>query len=103
MISEYIELEHGIQDGAKELAKRLATELHESESSQGFGFGLPSYCGATRLAHGWFPSWAECYSSMIGELLAQLRNKGGRFTTLCALGEEMRIKYVHHNDCIYFV
>jgi len=40
---------------------------------------------------------------MIGELLAQLRNKGGRFTTLCALGEEMRIKYVHHNDCIYFV
>src|ERR1700761_869152 len=41
MISEYIELEHGIQDSAKELATRLATELHESESSQGFGFGLP--------------------------------------------------------------
>ena len=88
-ISEYKDIAPLSDTAAVLLAKRLATELHQKKSDEGFGFGIPTYCGATKLANGWFPTWAECYSSMIGDLLGQLEKKGG-YHNLCRRGQQVR-------------
>lgn len=88
-LSEYKDLTHLTNDAAQVLGKRLATELHMYKSTNGFGFDVPTYCGATRLKNGWFETWEQCYSSMIGDLLTQLARKGG-FSHLCSQGEELR-------------
>ncbi|KAJ7170071.1 fructosamine kinase PKL/CAK/FruK [Mycena filopes] len=89
MITEYKDLTPLSPAAASRLGERLATELHRHKSLNGFGFGVPTYCGATRLQNGWFESWAECFSAMIADLLSQLVKKG-RFASLCAKGENVR-------------
>ncbi|KAG2367745.1 Fructosamine/Ketosamine-3-kinase [Suillus spraguei] len=77
----------------KELGMRLATELHVYKSTMGFGFHVPTFCGATRQDNGWHQTWEECYSAMIGSLLAKLRDKS-RFSELCTQGEQVRSKVI---------
>jgi fructosamine-3-kinase len=89
MISEHLDLVSLRSTRADELAIRLAS-LHQNGSTDRFGFEIPSYCGATRISHGWFETWEACYSSMIGELLAQLRIKDACYVDLCKMGEEVR-------------
>jgi fructosamine-3-kinase len=89
LITEYKELASLTDTAAKRLAQRLASELHQYKGLNGFGFQVPTYCGATRLENGWFDSWEECFSGLIGDLLAQLTKKGG-YASLCAKGEEIR-------------
>lgn len=88
-LSEYKDMGPLSSEAAKVLGKRLATELHTKKSSEGFGFGVPTYCGATRLENGWFKTWEECYSAMIEDLLTQLKNKRG-YGDLINKAEEVR-------------
>lgn len=90
-LSEYKDFGPLTSKSADILAKRMATEVHAHKSGQGFGFGVPTYCGATRQDNGWYPSWEECYSEMIGALLSKLKNKG-RFSDLCSKGDEVRAR-----------
>ena len=88
-ISEYKHLSRLTEGAGKVLAKRLATELHDHQSAEGFGFHVPTHCGATRLRNGWYPSWEQCFSTMIGDLLDQLANRKS-CAELCSLGSEVR-------------
>ena len=88
-VSEYKDLGRIDDETGKVLAKRLATELHTHQSAQGFGFHVPTYCGATRLKNGWFQSWEKCFSTMIGDLLSELANRR-YYGELCSRGEEIR-------------
>ncbi|KZP25431.1 Ketosamine-3-kinase [Athelia psychrophila] len=88
-LSEYKELGRLTGAGADVLAKRLATELHAFKSDAGFGFAVPTFCGATRQDNGWYETWAEFYSELISGLLSKLKRKGS-FSELVAKGEEMR-------------
>ena len=92
MISEYKHLSRLDADATRKLARRLAQELHSSTSSEGFGFHVPTFCGPTRLANGWYPTWEECYSAMIGDLLTKLA-KEPLNAELCRRGEQVRTKY----------
>ncbi|KAF9015615.1 fructosamine kinase PKL/CAK/FruK [Cyathus striatus] len=92
-ISEYKDSASLSSATAATLGKRLATELHKYKSSNGYGFGVPTYCGATKLHNGWFETWEKCYDSMIADLLQQLRNKGG-YSALCTKGDLVRQKVV---------
>ncbi|KAF7979395.1 hypothetical protein HWV62_42498 [Athelia sp. TMB] len=87
-LSEYKDLSGRLTDEAADvLAKRLATELHAYKSDMGFGFAVPTFCGATRQENGWYDTWAEFYSQLIGGLLSKLKRKG-RFDDLISKGEE---------------
>ncbi|KAG6862137.1 hypothetical protein C0995_004219 [Termitomyces sp. Mi166 len=95
-ISEYKVL-HRLGDAtAKVLATRLATELHVKASVTGFGFHVATYCGVTRLNNGWFETWEKCYTSMIGDLVDQLRNKGSH-EELCDLGDQVRERFTENS------
>ncbi|KAJ3732481.1 fructosamine kinase [Lentinula guzmanii] len=86
---EYKDIGHLTEKGASKLAKRLAIELHTYRSRDGFGFKVPTYCGATRMKNGWYDSWEQCYSEMIGDLLVILE-KRGRYQELCTKGQSIR-------------
>ncbi|KAF8846019.1 Ketosamine-3-kinase [Paxillus ammoniavirescens] len=92
-LSEFKELGSLSVGSAEVLGKRLAEELHTFKSSQGYGFGVPTYCGATRQENGWFQTWEECYSTMIGNLLFKLESRG-IFTELVTKGEEVRARVI---------
>jgi len=92
-LSEYKDLGRLTGNATDVLAKRLATELHACKSSKGFGFDVPTYCGVTRQENGWYRSWQECYSEMIGSLLGKLKQKG-RYGDLCSKCEEVRRKVI---------
>ncbi|KAJ8597598.1 Ketosamine-3-kinase [Rhizopogon salebrosus TDB-379] len=79
----------------EELGRRVAAELHAHKSTEGFGFHVPTFCGATRQENGWHQSWEECYSAMIGSLLTKLRDKG-KFSELCTKGDQVRTKVIPH-------
>ncbi|KAJ6621165.1 fructosamine kinase PKL/CAK/FruK [Mycena sp. CBHHK59/15] len=89
LITEYKELKSLTDTAARRLGKRLASELHQYKGLQGFGFDVPTYCGATRLENGWFNCWEDFFSAMIGDLLRQLAKKGG-YASLCSKGEDVR-------------
>jgi protein-ribulosamine 3-kinase len=98
-VSEYIDFGGSLSISSfEELAKRLSTEVHQYKSESGFGFGLPSYCGATKISHGWFSTWSECYSNMLGDLLFQLQARGHQYLDLCEKGHELRNRYEFNND-----
>jgi len=82
-VSEYKELAYLTDVAAKELAKRLAVDMHTYKSTNGFGFAVPTYCGNTRQDNGWYDTWHECYDALIGGLVTKLEKKGG-FEGLCA-------------------
>lgn len=92
-LSEYKDLSRLTDKAGEILGKRLATELHRFKSEKGYGFEVPTYCGATRLANGWFDNWEECFSTMIGDLLKQLQ-KTGRYNDLCRKGDAVRERFV---------
>lgn len=92
-LSEYSDFSSLTNDAAIRLGKRMATEMHKYESTQGFGFGVPTYCGATRFQNGWYKTWAECFDSMIGQMLGHLEQQG-RFARLRSKGKELRERYV---------
>ncbi|EGO05330.1 hypothetical protein SERLA73DRAFT_174439 [Serpula lacrymans var. lacrymans S7.3] len=81
-LSEYRDFTHLTDKAGEILGKRMATELHAHKSKNGFGFEVPTYCGATRQENGWYERWEECYSAMIGNLLSKLKGQG-RYADLC--------------------
>ncbi|KAF9245772.1 Fructosamine/Ketosamine-3-kinase [Melanogaster broomeanus] len=92
-LSEYKELGSLSVKSGEVLGQRLAKELHAFKSSDGYGFAVPTYCGATRQENGWFQTWEECYSTMIGNLLFKLKGRG-TYTELVAKGEEVRARVI---------
>ncbi|KAF8898988.1 fructosamine kinase PKL/CAK/FruK [Infundibulicybe gibba] len=88
-ISEYKEIGALSHNSAGVLGKRLATELHQYTSPRGYGFGVPTYCGATKLKNGWYDDWETCFDNMIGDLLAQLGPRGD-YDSLCRKGDLVR-------------
>ncbi|KAL0951509.1 hypothetical protein HGRIS_008194 [Hohenbuehelia grisea] len=87
-ISEYKDIGRLSDGTARTLATRLASELHVHTSRKGFGFEIPTYCGATRLKNGWFNTWSECYASMLRDMVSQLR-KGRGHPELCNKTDEV--------------
>jgi len=93
-ISEYKELSGLSTESSQKLAKRLATEMHRYKSENGkFGFHVPTFCGLTRLANGWYDTWEECYFAHIGGLLEGLRSVEGN-KELCEKGELVRQRVI---------
>lgn len=90
-ISEYKEFGYLTDKTAVLLGKRLATELHAYKSTKGFGFDVPTFCGATRQPNGWYQSWEECFSALLVNLLNQLKGRGS-YSELCRKGEDIRSK-----------
>lgn len=88
-LSEYKDLASLDNAAASILGKRLATEMHQFKSTQGFGFHVPTFCGRTKQENGWYDTWEECYDALIGGLLNRLKARG-TFTELCAKGEQVR-------------
>lgn len=93
-LSEYKGMGSLSEKSAELLGERLATELHAFKSTKGYGFHVPTYCGATRQVNGWFETWEECYSSMIENLLLKLKSSRRGSQQLVAKGEEVRSRYV---------
>ncbi|THV07557.1 fructosamine kinase PKL/CAK/FruK [Dendrothele bispora CBS 962.96] len=96
-ISEFKEMGAYLHDeAAVALAKRMATELHKYQSpNHKFGFSIPTYCGATRLENGWYDTWQECFSTLIGNLLRQFRRQGGSgYEEICTKGEQIRERVI---------
>lgn len=88
-LSEYRDFASLTSNSGALLGERLASEMHAFESPHGFGFGVPTYCGATRFENGWFETWAECFDAMIGQMLGYLNDRG-RFAQLRAKGDQVR-------------
>lgn len=96
-ISQYKDLRSlsNSQEAITKLAHRLATELHVYKSNKGFGFQVPTHCGATRLQNGWYDRWDQCFSAMIEGLLNQL---GSRHARLRKSGGEIIQRQVEHQE-----
>ncbi|KZT02459.1 fructosamine kinase PKL/CAK/FruK [Laetiporus sulphureus 93-53] len=92
-LSEYKDMGSLTDSAAKVLGKRLATEMHAYKSTNGFGFHVPTFCGATRQQNGWYDSWEECYDRLIGSLLDTLEKRGG-YESLCKQGKEVRKRVI---------
>jgi len=93
-ISEYKDVSGLSVESALKLARRLATEMHKYKSkSRKFGFHVPTFCGPTRLANGWYDTWEECYDALIGGLLDGLGKVRGN-KVLCEKGELVRQRVI---------
>jgi len=105
-ISEYKEMSPLTERSGAILGKRLATEMHcctspnyrvegggGGEAEGGFGFGVPTFCGATRLRNGWYETWERCFDVLIGDLLSTLDARGG-YAELCRRGQDIRLKII---------
>jgi protein-ribulosamine 3-kinase len=99
-ISEYKDMSPLTERSGAILGKRLATEMHgytspnygvEGATAGGFGFGVPTFCGATRLRNGWYDTWESCFDVLIGDLLSTLEARGG-YAELCRRGQDVRLK-----------
>ncbi|KAG8678760.1 hypothetical protein FRC08_017533 [Ceratobasidium sp. 394] len=92
LISDYLDLTSlsSSTGASKTLARRLASELHASKSENGkYGFECPTFCGATKIDNGWYDTWQDAYSSMIGALLGKLESRGS-YKELCTKGREVQ-------------
>ena len=92
-LCEYKDMGTLTDSAAKILGKRLATELHAYKGTMGFGFHVPTFCGATRQANGWHDSWEECFDALIGGLIDALKKRGG-YEALCKQGNVVRKRRV---------
>jgi len=92
-LSEYRDIGSLTINSAKLLGERLSKELHTFKSPNGYGFSVPTYCGATRQDNGWFDTWEECYGTMINNILLKLP-KGVRYSELLHKGDEVRTRCV---------
>lgn len=88
-LSEYKDIGSLSSSAAKVLGKRLATELHAYKSTKGFGFHVPTYCGATRQDNGWYETWSECFDKLLGGLVSKLEAQGG-YDALCTQAGQVR-------------
>ena len=105
-ISEYKDMSPLTERSGEILGRRLATEMHgytspnyhgvEGAEGAGFGFGVPTFCGATRLRNGWYDTWERCFDVLIGDLLSTLEARGG-YAELCRRGRDVRLK------CVWFL
>ena len=102
-ISEYKDMSPLTERSGAILGRRLATEMHnyaspnrglEPERRGGFGFGVPTFCGATRLRNGWYETWEACFDVLIGDLLSTLEARGG-YPDLCRKGQDVRLRRVN--------
>ncbi len=75
------------------LGRRLATEMHRHTSAKGYGFEVPTFCGATRLRNGWYESWEQCFDTLIRDLLSTLTERGN-YSELCRKGQDVRTRRV---------
>ncbi|KAI9444842.1 fructosamine kinase PKL/CAK/FruK [Lactarius indigo] len=75
------------------LGRRLATEMHRHTSTKGYGFEVPTYCGATRLRNGWYESWEQCFDTLIWNLLSTLTERGN-YSELCRKGQDVRKRVI---------
>jgi protein-ribulosamine 3-kinase len=96
-ISEYKDMTPLTERSGAILGKRLATEMHNYTSAngpeRGFGFGVPTFCGATRLRNGWYETWERCFDVLVGDLLSTLEARGG-YSDLCRRGQDVRLRRV---------
>ncbi|KAF8633032.1 hypothetical protein AX15_001622 [Amanita polypyramis BW_CC] len=93
MITEYREIGYLTDKAAAVLGRRLATELHAYKSTNGYGFDIPTFCGATRQPGGWYRSWEDCFNALLGNLLDQLKGRAS-YDELCRKGGEVRTKII---------
>ena len=95
-VSDYLDMTSHSGATMDKLATRLAGEMHVYTSDKGFGFDVPTFCGATRMENGWFEvttccfkdsclklkaciqTWEECYDALIGGLHTGLARRSGR-------------------------
>lgn len=91
-VSEYKDMSSLTDASGKRLAQRLATEMHAYSSSDGFGFGVPTFCGRTKQDNGWYDSWEACFDALLAGLLSKLETKGG-FEELCRKGRQVRERF----------
>ncbi|KAG8896817.1 hypothetical protein FRB99_008624 [Tulasnella sp. 403] len=102
MISEYKDFTSLTSAAAAKLARRMALELHEPKNSEAeakgrFGFGYPTYCGATRLENGWFDTWDQAFGALIKGLLDNLRGQDSyRYSEICQLGDQVVSRVIPH-------
>lgn len=92
-ISEYKRISRPLNnDAGRQLGEMLA-EMHlKGISPNGkFGFGIPTYCGNTRMRNGWDETWAAAYDKKVGDLLDTLKEAGDH-EDLCAMGSDLREK-----------
>ncbi|KAI9512538.1 fructosamine kinase PKL/CAK/FruK [Russula earlei] len=97
-ISEYKDISPLTERSGAILGRRLATEVHGHASPAGalgcgYGFGVPTFCGATRLRNGWYETWERCFDALIGDLLSTLSTRGGH-SDLCRSGQEVRQRVI---------
>ncbi|TBU63785.1 fructosamine kinase PKL/CAK/FruK [Dichomitus squalens] len=92
-LSEYKDIGPLSSSAAKILGKRVATELHAYKSKDGYGFHIPTFCGATRQDNGWFKTWPECFDALIGGLAEKLKEQGG-YDSLCEQVAEVRERVI---------
>ncbi|KAI0719953.1 fructosamine kinase PKL/CAK/FruK [Cerioporus squamosus] len=92
-LSEYKDIGSLSSTAAKVLGKRIATELHAYKSTNGFGFHVPTYCGATRQDNGWFETWPECFDALIGGLVDKLQARGP-YESLCEQAAQVRKRVI---------
>ncbi|KAL5527790.1 hypothetical protein ACEPAG_6591 [Sanghuangporus baumii] len=95
MISDYFDIRRHDSKTLTRLATRLATELHKYKSEKGFGFDVPTFCGATRLENGWYETWEECYDALIGGLQKGLQEQGD-YNALCPKIRRVREIVIPH-------
>jgi protein-ribulosamine 3-kinase len=101
-ISEYKDMSPLTERSGAILGRRLATEMHGYTSPNyhgveggGFGFAVPTFCGATRPRNGWYDTWERCFDVLVGDLLSTLEARGG-YAELCRRGRDVRLK------CVWF-
>ncbi|KAI0052522.1 fructosamine kinase PKL/CAK/FruK [Auriscalpium vulgare] len=92
-ISDYKDFKSLTDESGAVLGRRMATELHRHKSTTGYGFHVPTFCGATRLANGWFETWEKCFDAMIRDLLGTLASRG-RYKELVDKGAEVRQRVI---------
>ena len=86
-VSQYRNMGPLTESAARKLGKRLATEVHRHKSTQGFGFGVPTFCGRTKQYNGWFDTWEKCFDAQVGSLIDRLP---ARYGELKRKGAELR-------------
>jgi len=97
-ISEYKDLTPLTERSGAVLGRRLAAEMHNYTSPNlnglgHYGFGVPTFCGATRLRNGWYETWERCFDTLVGDLLSTLEARGG-YSGLCGKGQEVRQRVI---------
>ncbi|KAH9065782.1 fructosamine kinase PKL/CAK/FruK [Lactarius vividus] len=75
------------------LGRRLATEMHRYTSAKGYGFEVPTFCGATRLRNGWYESWEQCFDTLVRDLLSTLSEREN-YSELCHKGQDVRTRVI---------